>query len=788
MIKALDRKLLRDLVHLRGQVVTIALVVACGVAVFVAAASTYVSLLQTQRTYYAESHFADLFASLERAPAGLEPRIAALPGVSQVETRIVAHVSLDVPGLAEPASAQMISLPMVGTEALDRMQLRRGRRPAPDRLDEVVVSEAFALANRLRPGDALSALINGRQQTLHVVGIGLSPELVFLVPPGGVYNDDRHYGAIWIPRDALAAALDMKGSFNDVLVAVAPGAKHEPIIEHLDGLLAPWGGLGAYERADQVSNKLLSQEIGQLEANATTVPAIFLGVAAFLLNVVLGRLVGTQRGQIAALKALGYSNFAVGAHYVKLAAVIVVAGSLVGAGVGAWMGYAMTRLYTDFFRFPVLDFRFPAWLPFLSGGIALGAAAVGVLGSVRGAVRLAPAEAMRPLTPALFKPTLLDRLHVTRLLGQKARLVVRSLERRPLRALLSAIGVAFAVAILVTGSFSQDALDFLMDAQFRLAQREDATVTFNTSKDARAIRELEHVPGVDYAEGMRVVPVQLAFEQRTARAAIVGVRAGSRLHRLLDVRFRTTPIPAEGIALSRPLGDDLGVRPGDSLAVTTLDGQHKQVHVAVRALVDDLIGLNATMDAATLDRLLGEQERVSLALLRIAPGHERAVYAELKRLPAVGGVTLKTAALDTMRETTARFSTVFNLILVAFASIIAVGIVYNGARIALSERAHELATLRVLGFTRREISVLLLGELGIELLVGLPIGLVLGYLLTAAALSTIDPHFMRLPTIIHASTYAFAALVVLACGVASALLVRRKLDRLDLVAVLKTRE
>ncbi|NJD62054.1 MAG: ABC transporter permease, partial [Deltaproteobacteria bacterium] len=317
-MRPLDRKLLRDLAGLKGQAIAIAMVIVSGVATFIMSVSTLDSLHRTQETYYRDYRFADVFVSLKRAPESLASRIREIPGVNALETRVVAPASLELPDFPDPVRAQLVSVPEDESRALNRVFLRKGRMADPRRDDEVVVSEPFAEAHRFEPGDSIAAVINGKRRRLTIVGIGLSPEHIYQIGPGALFPDYKRYGVLWMARAPLSSAFNMEGAFNDVALTLSSDASVPDTLGRLDALLVKYGGLGAYGRKDQVSHRYLSEEFRQLGTLAAIFPAIFLGVAAFLLNVVLGRLVGTQREQIAVLKAFGYSNRDVGTHYAKL--------------------------------------------------------------------------------------------------------------------------------------------------------------------------------------------------------------------------------------------------------------------------------------------------------------------------------------------------------------------------------------------------------------------------------------------------------------------------------------
>lgn len=786
-MKALDKKLLRDLWHTRSQVLTIALVVAGGVGGFISMFSTYDSLQWSRRVYYEASRFGEVFAGLKRAPAPLEARIAELPGVAEVETTVVFDVTLDLPGVDEPVIGRMIGLPHGAQPKMNRLTLRRGRFIEPDGVREVLVSEGFADARHLEPGDPLAAILNGSREELRIVGVVLSPEYVFATR-GGSLPDDRGFGVLWIDRERMASAFDMEGAFNSAVLRLAPEANESAVIADLDRLLEPYGALGAYGRDEQLSNRMLNQEINQQWVWGTILPAIFLGVAAFLVNVVLSRHVATQREQIAALKALGYSHVRIGAHYLVFVSVIVLIGVAVGLGVGWWLGRQLTEMYTAFFHFPRLIYRIQLWVPLLGGGISFAAAVGGALNTVRAVAALPPAEAMRPPAPAQFRRMLLERIGREHWLSPAARMVVRTLERRPLRAAFTSFGIACAVAIVISGTFWRDVVEYMIDVQFNAAEREDASVVLTDPGASRVRHEIEDLPGVWYAEGSREVPVRLRAGHRTYRTGLVGLSRGALLRRLLDDRLAEVPLPGEGILLNDRLAQRLDLQPGDEVLVEVLEGTRAKRTVVVAGVVADLFGMAGYMEINALNRLMGEGPSVSSIAVSVDRDLANALYGRLKERPRVATVSIKTSALQTFQETSARNIIVFTTVITIFAAAIAIGVVYNSARIALAERAWELASLRVLGFTRREVSLFLLGELAIELVAAIPLGLGLGYALAAILIELMHDETFAMPLVIAPRTYAYAALAILIAGIASALVVRMRVDRLDLVAVLKTRE
>lgn len=784
-MRRLDQKLLRDLWAMKAQALAIALVMASGVATLVMMLSTVTSLQTAQADYYERYRFAQVFTHLKRAPEALAPRLAALPGVAQVQTRVVVDVTLDLPGLIVPAVGRLISLEADPRAGLNRPHLRRGRLPEPGARREALVSEAFAVAHRMVPGDAVRALINGRRQSLVIVGVAISPEYIFQIRPGEFLPDDQRFGVFWLDRTELASAAGLTGAFNDVALRLTRGAVERDVRAQLDALTARFGGQGAYGRADQVSHRLVSDELTQLRAMALIPPAIFLAVTAFLLNVVISRLVQTQREQIAVLKAFGYSTRQIGGHYLKLVCGITVVGLVVGTAAGAWLGRDLAGLYGRYFRFPTLDFRLDPAVVFFACSISAASAVLGAMGAVRRAMKLPPAEGMRPEEPAHYRPLLMERLGLQRFVGRIPRMILRRLERKPVAAAFSVVGISLAIAIVVLGSFSSDIVDFVVDLQFFGVQRYDASVALVEPASSGALHAIRRLPGVIAAEPFRSVPVRVRFGHRERRLALLGLPGDTGLMRLVDTAWRETPLPLTGLVVSQTLAELLQARVGDVVRVEVMEGQRPTFEVPLVRLLDDVTGTSAYLDAGQLNRRMGEGAVWSGAFLRVDANAEEALFAALKAAPRVAVVTTRRAVLATFRALMAENILRMRVINGVFAGIIAFGVVYNAARISLAERSRELATLRVIGFGRDEISLIFLGEIAVLTVLAIPLGLGLGRAFAALAVVALGTESQRFPLVVEVSTYAFAVTTVLGAALGSSLLVRRQLDRLDLLAVLK---
>jgi putative ABC transport system permease protein len=789
-MRALDRKLFRDLWHLRGQVLAIAAVIMGGIATLVMSLSTYESLTVTRDRFYSEYRFAEVFASLKRAPEPVAERLAALPGVERVETRVRAGVKLEVAGFTDPITGLLLSLPDAGEPLLNALHLRRGRMVQPWSTDEVVLSDTFADAHGFQPGARLAAIINGKRKQLTVVGVAVSPEYVYQIAPGSMFPDFQRYGVLWMGRNALAAAYDMEGAFNQVSLTLARDAIEADVIDRVDAVLATYGGTGGYGRADQFSNRFLSEELKQLQTTATVFPAIFLGVAAFLLNVVLSRLIALQRDQIAILKAFGYPYLAIGAHYVKLVLLMAVLGVAGGVALGAWFGQGLSNVYMETtFRFPYLDYRLNAGVIGVALGVTVAAAVSGTLFSVARAVRLPAAEGMRPEMPETYRTTLVERIGLARWFAAPTRMILRHIERRPLKSMLTVLGIACACALMMVGNYQKGAIDFIVDVQFKQAAREDLALSFIEPTSGRALHELAALPGVDYVEGFRNVPAILRFGPYQHRAAVFGIQPEGRLHRSLDSNLQPVAVPPGGVVLTDHLANEiLHVKPGDLLTVEVLEGRRPVLQVPVLGITKQFLGVSAYMQQDSLNALMREGSTVSGAYLAVTPGMETALYAKLHERPRVLGMVANKAAIQSFYATIGEFILFYNLIATLLAGAIGFGVVYNSARIALSERGRELASLRVLGFTRGEIAYILLGELALLTLAAIPVGFGVGIGLIGILVLAFQNELYRLPLILTPENYAMGAAVVIVSALLSGVLMWMRLGRLDLVAVLKTRE
>ncbi len=787
-MRALDRKLVRDLKRLWAQGLAIALVLACGVATLILAIGSYRSLDGTRAAYYERHRFASVFATATRAPRTLTAQIRKLPGVLDAEAHITENVLLDIPGMAAPASGLLLSIPDHASPRLNQPYLRSGRMPDPDRKNEALISEAFAKANGFVAGSRFSGIANGKRITISVSGIALSPEFIYALGPGELVPDDRRFGIVWMREKTLAGVSDLDDAFNSVSLSLLPGTTPAQTISGLDRLLQPYGGTGAYEREDQMSHAFLDSELDQLRAMASVIPPIFLLVSAFLINMILSRLITLEREQIGLLKALGYSSYNIAAHYVKLVVAIAAIGILIGFGAGTWLGDGLTRIYASFFHFPFLIFERNLDVYVVAAGLSVAAAIAGALKAVYGAASLPPATAMQPAPPTRYARAGITSRIAGKLFSQLTIMAFRHMLRWPLRTGFTVFGTAMAVALLITALFSFGSVNFMIDTVFFRTERQDATIVFANPLPPRAMHDVSALPGVFSVEPFRSMAVDIDHGSLKERVSIIGKLRSPRLSRTLDVDLTPVSLPAQGLVLSERLADKLQVRSGEPVRITLLEEGNAVVEVPVVQIIQAYIGLTAYMDLAYMDKLSRIGSRRSGAYVELDDAQLPQLYQAIKATPMAASIATQSASLKQFRDTIEQNITTMTTVYVVLAVIIAFGVVYNSARIQLSERARELASLRVLGFTQREVAQVLVVELGVAMLLAQPVGWALGSGFSWLVVQGFQSDLFRVPFVIERTSFGWSSLVVMIAAIASGLIVVSRVYRLDLIRVLKTRE
>ena len=788
MIHVLDKKLLRDFRRLWVQVIAIALVLGCGVAILLASFGMYRALGDTRTAYYERNRFADVFVDARRVPDTLLPELAAIEGIAALEARISGSAILDIPGYSKSAVGRILSLPESGDHILNAPILRSGSYPQPTASDQVLVNEPFALAHSFRTGDQFYANLNGTKRLLTISGTVLSPEFIYTIGPGGMMPDNETFGIIWMPKRAVAAAFDKTGAFNDLSVKLIPGARTQEVIDAIDTLLDPYGGLGAYDRTRHQSDSFVDAEITQLRSMSTVLPPIFFGISAFLVSMVMGRIVALERSEIGLLKAIGYSDLEISLHYQMLAGLVALTGIAIGWVAGTWLARMLSLSYAEFFHFPFLIFRVSPSTYAISGLLALVTTALGAARSALSAARLAPAVAMQPPAPPRFKRSFIDRLLDHLRLAQTTTMILRSFIRWPVRSALTALGLSCAVASVVAALYINDALDEIVDSAFYQSNRQDAMLLFAQDIPESALQNVKELPGVLSAEGQQFHAATLRNGHRNKTTAIEARPEYTDLSRVIDTSGNVVSVPSGGIVLSTRLAQHLDATIGDDIEVEFLSGRRETFELTVTGIITQYFGLGAYVDQTYLNQLFRQAPRISVANVLLDESKLDELHTAIKDIPKLTGTIMMTATRRSFQDTIRENIVVMNAVYITIAVLLTIGVAYNGARIQLSERSRELASLRILGFNRAEVSYVLVGESMMLAILAQPLGWLLGALISYAMSSGFSSDLYAIPLVLKPATFSVASLIVLGTSLAAVLLVKRRLDRINLISVMKTRE
>lgn len=751
----LDKKLLRDLWAQRGPVVTIGVVIALGIAGLTGFLGLHRELISTRADYYRQHRYAHVHLNLRRAPRAALAEVEALPGVEAAVGRISRRVAVDLPGVERRLSGRLVSLPEQGRSPVNRLRLLEGSLPAPGGVAEVVVLQDFARARGLRPGSRLQLVAERVTHEVRVAGIAMSPEFVYVIPDdGGWVPDPESYGIFWARRAYAERVFGMQGAFDDLVVRVGRGATPASMADQLERRLARFGVLVADERKDMPPYALLNNEIRLTLIRAWTIPSIFLLASALVLNLVLQRLVATQRVQIGTLKAIGLSNLAILRHYAGFALAIAALGAAGGAYLGWYLNALLLKLYRRFYQLPLPDSALHPDVVLGGVAVAVLAGAMGVLAAGSQVLALTPAVAMRPGPPETRASRAVAQLRALPLLW---RLALRNMLRHPYRTLVSALGVMVGVAIMITSRFFTDGITEMNMFRFQVLQRQDVELSLARGTGAEALREVRRLPGVAAVERGLAYPVRLRKGRVSRRLVVDGVPRDAWMRRPRQRDGTPVPVPAEGLLVAEVVADLLGVRPGERIELETLDGKRIRTRVTVAGTYPSFLGLSAAADQAWLCQLVDEPHATTSAQVRLredTPDLDRAIA----RRPGVVKATRRTEKVDAFRVSVQGPLDAATKVLVFLAGAIACGLTLNGALVALAERRSELAVLRVQGFYRGEVGDLLLHEHALIGLLGMAGGVPLAGALVAWVWSHVQTEILRLPFTIGAESVCWALL------------------------------
>lgn len=805
MVSTLHRKLLRELKSSGGLLLMITSILAIGIGCYVALRSVHRNLTEAQSRYYAQCRMADFTVEVKKAPLSAIAALGELPGVDGVRPRVQFYATVDLPSVAKPLNGLVLSLPDVRENVISDIVLRCGGYFTDRRQNEVIVNEAFARQHKIAPGHWIHLLLNNRRQELFVVGTAISSEFIYLVGPGTFTPDPEHFGVFYIKQTFADEVFDFDGAANQALCRLARGtggaaAQGDTIavppatreaLRRAELLLAPYGVLSTSPLADQPSNRYVSNEIRQLETFGVVLPTIFLAVVMLVLNVLLTRLVEHQRVVTGTLKALGYGDARLALHFVELGLIVGLLGGLMGCTLGHYLAEYMTRMYRQFYQFPELPNRFHLGIHATAVLVGVVCAVVGCLRGCRAVLRLRPAEAMRAKPPVQGRAVLLERIGwFWRRLTPGWRMVLRDLMRTRMRTAAGVLAGALGAAVLVNTLMMAEAVQVLIDFQFRWILRSDLDLTLKDERGAATLDEAARLPGVDRAEPTLDVACTFRNGNRVKKGSITGILPDATLTIPRDRQARAIRVPATGLAMNRTLAEILGVQRGDTIEVQPTKGRRRAFRAPVAEIVDGYLGTSVYAEIHTLSRLVDEELAISSIQLATSgkPEETAALYRELKRLPGLQAVNARQDMIRNLEDTVVRTLWVSLGLLILFAGLVFFGSILNSSMVSLAEREREVATFRVLGYGPWEIGNILLRESLIVTLFGTLLGMPLGYLLTLLSVSINDNELFRIPVISSPLTWLGSFALAVVFTFSAHLVVQRTIHRMNWLEALQAKE
>ncbi|WP_031516889.1 ABC transporter permease [Desulfofalx alkaliphila] len=792
-MNSLNKKLWRTVLSTKGQFLAVAAVVMLGMTVFIAMVTTYHNLEATQDKYYKDNNFADHYFHVINAPQEIVSRIEDLPGVLKVTGRI----QKDVPVLKEDnqrATARLTGYWLPIENEINGIEITSGQifdEHGHGGKYEVLLDPQYAEANKLSFNDTLTIAAEGKQVTLTVAGTAIGPEFVYPIKDASTLIPDYEtFGIFYVPNALAQQFLNLPGQINQILIIFAPGADKDATVRQIENILEPYGNLTNYPRDDQISHALLQAELDQLLTTSQSLPVIFLLVAALIQFVIISRLVKSQRLQIGIMKALGYHNRQIMWHYAGYAMLVAVTGLVLGSVLGVVLAGYLTRVYALYFNLPEAmgGISMPAIVlgAFLCMGTAMAAGFV----ATRGILKINAAHAMRPEPPKGTGKVIFENWPwFWRRLDPSWKMALRGVLRNRLRFAITTLGVVLAVGLLVVSWFFNDSIDYLLEQHFYREQKYDLIVRFDAPVKDNELLYISQLDGVIKTEPIFEMPVKMAFGDKTADDTLLGLPTDVSLKMLVGEQGQQLWLPTNGILMDRRTAHDLGVNIGDKVKVETQlgIGPSHQDYLTVMGINRQFVGGGSYINISQLNRLIGEHQVVTGAMLKVEHGKALPVEEQLNKIIGVSSVLSRQKELDNFYQHL-EMMVYFTGVMVIFAGVLGFAIVYNSSLINFYERKNELASLKVIGFSNREISNLLLKETAIQTVLGIALGLPFGRAMAHGYINAVSTDMFIIPVIIYPMTYILSAIGGIIFVMVAFKYANRGIRKLDMVEALKYRD
>jgi len=781
-MKKLDMRLIRMIRHSKGQFISVTMIIAVALCIYVLYSMLSFNIRSGVASYYTLTEMNDITVQLVRIPQGAIHAVEQIEGVKLVQGRVSFDVPLKVSDPNEKITVRLISMPQSGG-AVNKPYILGGTDLKMN-ATHCAVLQQFADGRDIHRGDEMTPIINGTEHRLKVSSIVASSEFVYLMENDqSLMPAPRKFGVLYVDEAFAQSALGYGGSYNELLIKLDKGADLDRVSKLLETHLGKYGVRRITKLPDQISNNILEQKMDGVDKMSKVLPVLFLAVAAIVIVILLSRAVSTDRITIGVLKATGYSNGTILMHYVKYALTIGLTGATVGSILGLFFSVPVIRLFITYFNIPLMNIRIQP--EFLLGGVVLtGIFCVGsgLLGA-RGILKIMPADSMRPEAPKTGNHMALEKWpFIWNLLNTNWRMVIRNIGRTRRRFLFLTLGLALAYAVNTVPLYLSNAVTEMFSEQFGAFQRMDYIIEFSKPLDSRALNQVTQLFHAEKAEPRSESPYELSNGWHRKVVSVIGIPANSTLYQLRDSSNHTLLLKSNGIYLTEALSKDLAAKVGDHIQIKNFIPGRSDVSIKVIGIVKQHLGINGYMELRTMQELLTETNAITSVMVT---SHDD-VKGKLEDVKNVRSIRSTADLKNSFLEFTNTMALAIQVYML-FGGIMGFAIVYNSSIISIAERSLEFASLRIMGYEKNEVFGIISKENVLMALFALLLGIPLGMGFISAMASSFSSDLVTFPVIFTPDAFVGAAVGTMLFVVIAQWATYRRISGLDFIEAIKNR-
>ncbi len=787
-MKKINLILKREIIKGKGQFIAAALVVLIGVTAFLATYTSYLNLNNSAKSYYDKYNLLDYYAQVKSISDNEIQQVGKIQGVKNSSGRICVDITGDM-GSDRRATLRAISVPDNSEPEINRLHFVKGSFFDSNSFDECLISDKFASFYKLKTGDTVKTNIQGNPYEFKIHGIVNSPEYVYAIKSAAtLLTSDGDFGIIYIKESQLKKMTGAGDAFNQVHFTLSEQYNNPDTIKKIENALKPAGFLYGMVRKDLASYAMLSDDINMLEELAVILPLLFLSVAAMIIYVILKRVVNNQRTLIGVMKAFGYSDKKVLKHYISYSLLVALTGAVPGTIFGMGLGALITRMYTQFYNIPELSVKI-YWTEMLLGIlVSIIFSLVAGYNSTKKILKLEPAQSMRSEPPVSGNKILVEKIKpLWKKLSFGWKMSIRNIFRARQRAVMTMMGFVFTIVLLVGTLFFLDSMNYISDEYYKDFQRQDYKVLFNSPVQYDETYKLLKTEGINKLDPILELPVEIIKDNKKSDMMLTAIGKDNTLYKLKDKEDNKMTVPKGGVILPHSMAEKISVNIGDVVTIKSHVPGFDTAKVKVVGIMKQYIGFSCYMNIEDLKQYTQNQKLANAALIKVNDGMDGKVQHNLYQNKSVDFLESRLTSAETFDKFTGIIY-IFIGVLVAFALVMGGAIVFNSTVINIMERKRELASLKALGYSLKEIKLVILRENMLLGFLSLVPGLILGRLMCGFLANMFNNNYFVMPVIVNIPTYIIAALSIFVFAGFAQFANRKNMTGLDMVETLKNRE